>query len=339
MGFQDVVHGFIKDLPFEKKWCPITSARFAVPYRTLEYGEDRKWLIAGRNRIRLALRVPGTIILNADLYPSRGRNDQIGEMQSFLRSAFVGQPKGSHVLIPFAALRPAHIPMEDIRFIDRTFDTYTKRRVVCQKKYCRERPTYYHNAYEELHELPNGGHTVLHDIHRAGESFFSVGDRRFVCGFDRNDGLKRSSFYLTELPPSGKKAKTVDEALLTLRPPGLPETTLRQGEWFFVPTGIPTKDFGEEVRTEWHSKKGVPIVTADAEDLNRRFQQGDDEMDRRRRDRRHVASKVTTGRHVYAAGTVKDVQHDDLRLGDGKEWFRVVKNLAVNGWTSNGKVD
>ena len=42
---------------------------------------------------------------------------------------------------------------------------------------------------------------------------------------------------------------------------------------------------------------------------------------------------------VYVSGMVRDEEHTPLKLGNGKTWYQVVRNLSDGSWAAGGKVD
>jgi hypothetical protein len=42
---------------------------------------------------------------------------------------------------------------------------------------------------------------------------------------------------------------------------------------------------------------------------------------------------------VFVSGMVRDAEHTALKLGDGKTWFQVIRNRAVQSWGAGGQVD
>jgi hypothetical protein len=175
--------------------------------------------------------------------------------------------------------------------------------------------------------------------HFLGEVLFRHNDRLYVSGLDRNDDPARRNFYLARLP-AGAKPKTVDEALRALRPKGLPSNALRQGEWFLVKSKVDAKGLTVHTSTAF-SGKGVPILSANGGDMCRAIEPATTAPWMwRGRTERHVASRMTViDDNVYVSGMLRDAQHGPMKLGDGKEWFRVVRNVADSSWGANGDVD
>lgn len=197
-------------------------------------------------------------------------------------------------------------------------------------------------------------------VHFLGEALFRVKRRAvwdeakrthvnrvdyFVSGLDRNDDPNRRNFFLAQLSAARPAPKTVDEALALLRPKGVPEDALRQGEWFLVPS--PDKKFKpdqiiKDMKAVAKSntedlKAGVPIVSDDSKEQFERIKNGGWSMHARRE--RHRATRMVCNGAVYVSGMVRDAEHGALKLGDGKTWHKVVKNRAVGGWRAGGDVD
>ena len=254
------------------------------------------------------------VILNADTPPSRTTN----EHQREIRSA-VKRTKMRFCFLPFSALRAAQIPPSEVEIVHTTED----REVKVMRKY-RNRSTGEVKEEEVI-------------VHYLGETLFRHAERLYVSGLDRNDDPDKRKFFLTRLP-EGSKAKTVDQALIALRPKRLPKDALRQGEWFFVRADVrPEKDaiLREHEAHSGEKKRGVPILFDDSEQMRDMVYT----WEMRNRSGRHVATRVYLNGKVFVSGMVRDEEHNPLKLGDGREWFRVVKNLADGSWGATGDVD
>jgi hypothetical protein len=223
-----------------------------------------------------------------------------------------------HAFIPFSVLDQTSIPPQSVEVIATTSDFEQKRTGTRKNKRTGENETYEYT------------------VHFLGETLFRYRDSIYVCGLDRNDDPSKRMFYMAKVPgPAHTPPKSVDEALKRLRPPGLPEDTKRQGEWFFVPAPSykPPKNAEDVVRAT-----RVPIVSDDPKaqlDEMRRIttKRGEAEVPGWTvpgRERRHVATTMVINGAVYAKGAVHDEEHSPLRLGE--TWHKVVKNLAVEGW-------
>lgn len=276
----------------------------------------------------------GQLVLNGADGPTVNTRKQ----QRNLRDA-VARAHVSRCLIPFAALAEAGWNWERLLEADFEIVHVTEDRNVDHWVPCKHETCWIEDNYRDV----NGQKEHNYPQHFLGETLFRIEKRYFVCGLDRNDDISRRMFYLCVIPGP---AKTVDEALDSLRPPGLPKTALRQGEWFLVPTegirpgknvlkGVPDSAYSHETR-EWTPfvRQGVPVISDKAEAY--RFTDGTPPRALREREARHRVTHVfLNGPHVYVRGRMRDAEHGVLKLGDGKTWYRVVKNLAVQGWRLN----
>lgn len=271
------------------------------------------------------------ILVNGDGAPSKMTSQHQRTLRAQIQpwSQDGSAPRHAHAYIPFSVLTQAGISPEAVKVIAVTEDFEQKRIRRGKDNVTGERVD---------HE---------YTTHFLGETLFQHRDSFYVCGLDRNDDPNKRSFYMAKIPGSPiDPPKSVDEALLRLRPEGLPEGTKRQGEWFFVPTpeyAPPRK--GDMVRAT-----RVPIIADDPKaqlaemvktvHTKRGSTKEVQGWTVRSREKRHVASTMVINGAVYAKGVVFDEEHTALRLG--KTWHKVVKNLAIEGWryTQSGvKVD
>lgn len=268
--------------------------------------------------MRIAYRTKGPdgkqlILVNGDGAPTKATNEFMRQLRRALVERNYDMTKvdtviHAHAFIPFSVLQQAHISPRDVRVIATTPD-----------------------RVEEKTEPPSAGYptgrVVYH--HYLGETLFTSGERVFVCGLDRNDDPSRRMFYMCQIPVKGTKSlwpETVDEALAMLRPEGLPESALRQGEWFFVP--VPEYS---PPSNAYRMKGATPIISDHVEEQQRaRLEDGSIAPGVAARGRRHVATSMALDGSVFAKGLVRDAEHTTLKLGG--VWHRVVKNLAVEGW-------
>ncbi len=201
--------------------------------------------------------------------------------------------RSAHAYIPFSQLRVIRAQLDEIEVLATTEATV--------------KTTEYTNK---------NGKRALKVKHFLGETLFRAGKHLYVCGLDRNDDPDKRMFYMCRLPAS-HKPKTVDEALEGLRPSDVPKGSPRQGEWFFVPqpvVDLPTEAKRVPIKWDSPSKQRKVIANLEAD-----------------RSTRHIAQEMCLTRgEVFVRGTIKDDEHDTLKLG--KVWHRVVRNLAVEGW-------
>lgn len=278
----------------------------------------------------------GQLILNGDNAPTVTSRKQ----QRELRSSLGGRQA---CLLPFSALEAARVEPSDVNIVATTSD-----RQIVKWKACKCDKSWHQQESEYIRLLGDGTHERKHVAHFLGETLFTVGGlvreaQYFVCGLDRNDDPSKRHFYLARLP-EGAAPTTVDEALETLKPPGLPEEGwLRQGEWFFVPRPDVKAKVDEKniLVKETHVgyqglKPGVPIITANVDRVRDMYW---DSWEVRSRARRHRATRMYVNGAVYVSGMVRDEEHTPLKLGNGKTWYQVVRNLSEGSWAAGGKVD
>lgn len=273
----------------------------------------------------------GELLINGDNGPSKTTRAQ----QADLRRALKKFPNIRTGLVPFTALRAAFLDFNNIHLVDTTPDRIEELVEVCTRKNC----GYYHDEKD-------GKRVHRRSQHFLGETLFRVEENLYVSGLDRNDNPHRRNFFLAKLPKTKKKVKTVDEALAALRPSGLPETTIRQGEWFLVPE--PDKKFKsdqiiksvKEVTKEYttDTAPGIPLLSASADEQYETSKNAG-YLGTFRANRHRVSRMVCNGGHVYVQGIMRDASHGPLKLGDGKTWFRVVKNLSTGSWNADGNTD
>ena len=277
----------------------------------------------------------GQLILNGDDAPSVTSRKQQRELRSSLRGR-------QTCLLPFSALEAAWVKPSDVNIVATTPD-----REVVKWKACKCDKAWHQQESEYIRLLGDGTHERKHLSHFLGETLFTVGGlvreaQYFVCGLDRNDDPRKRHFYLARLP-TGAAPTTVDEALETLKPEGLPaEGWLRQGEWFFVPRPDVKAKVDEknilvkQTTVGYHQlKPGVPIITANAD----RARDTLDSWEVRSRAGRHRATRMYINGAVYVSGMVRDEEHTPLKLGNGKTWYQVIRNLSDGSWAAGGKVD
>lgn len=305
------------------------------------FSYDEHGVLWSYEAMQLARWLPdGTLLVNGDEGPSKTTKKQQREM----REAIKRHKPAKVALVPFSALWAARVDPRDVEIVDVTPDREIEQLRVCQSAKCPEAGT--------MHKHP-------HKVHFLGETLFRVKRQRwsdkantyvdvydyFVSGLDRNDDPARRNFFLAQLPATRHAPKTVDAALALLRPKGVPEDALRQGEWFLVPA--PDKKFKpdqtiKDVKSVAKSnsedlKAGVPIVSDDAKEQFERIKNGGWSMHARHE--RHRATRMVCIGAVYVSGMMRDAEHGALKLGDGKTWHKVVKNRAVGGWRAGGDVD
>ena len=178
-------------------------------------------------------------------------------------------------------------------------------------------------------ELPNGksaglgyspvfkGSKETFHWHRPGYALLRKENKRYLCGMDEG------SYFISHL---SCESQTCNEALANLRPKIIEDKeSLRQGEWFFVPTPSPNTKY--------------PGVLADRDYvLSRRNDRGN----------LHVASWGFTflnrtfvkGRIFHRASSTgtRSGEHRQVKLESGI-WYEAIQNTSLMNWSSQGKVD
>jgi hypothetical protein len=270
----------------------------------------------------------GILVVNGDQGPSMTTRKQQTIVRDAVRRA---DPQQRVAIVPFSALRAARVGLDEgFGLIDVGADTSVERWVLHSgppPSAAEIRDLRYHG----LRLRADGRWERKRTVHFLGEVLFRSYGNYYLSGLDRNDDPSRRNFYLTRLYVNGRTPpRTVEEALASLRPPQVPEDALRQGEYFFVPAPS-VKPQAKAVL------KQQPILTEHSDVMvemrkgywNAGF----------RRENRHVATRMYLNGSVYVLGMVRDAEHTHLKLGDGKTWYRVVRNTALGGWNATGDVD
>ena len=179
-------------------------------------------------------------------------------------------------------------------------------------------------SIEDFPNFPIRGHTVQSAFewegyrvprHLQGRGYV-VGDSAYqVCQHAPETttaflvGIDESSYFISQLP---ELVTSVEEAHEILKPEGLGDNYLRQGEWFFVPVTDPlvVEDLDDRLRRS----------------LNRRGSAVFGEMERHSS---HQGIAVTAYGGRYAIGPIVDTRkgHHKLLMLDG--WHKVMRNTEV----------
>lgn len=342
---------FIERKPVNKKlwskvrgssgWAAATNHGLVPPDGAARFSYDEDGTLWSYQQMELAKWLPDNVLLvNADEGPSNMTKDQ----QRTLRAAFRYCADMRVALVPFSALNRAGVTPRSVVVVDTTPDTEIRKDVVCRSKNCKEAGT--KHTHERL-------------VHFLGEVLFCAQQNRwdestkewrtvteyYVSGLDRNDDPERRNFFLARLPQTERRPKTVDEGLALLRPKTVPVTALRQGEWFLVP--CPDERFKPEqiikdmkkVGRQYSEdiKPGAVLVSDDPKEQYDRMQAGGWGLYNRRD--RHRATRMVCADAVYVSGMLRDAEHGSLKIGDGKTWHKVVRNLSEGSWRAGGYVD
>lgn len=248
------------------------------------FHDDYNRLYSYGHHFILAVRLAnGTYLINGDTYSS----------STSTHTSICIQTLKPNVIIPFSALRQVAEDVRQIKLIERNDDQYVDR----------------------LRKDPTTGEMVKYTEHRLGSAVFEHGGKHYLSSIDT--GAKRNrGYFLVELP---EPASSVDEAFDLLFPVGLDKSLpyIRQGEFFFVPTDMATKN--------------LTPVPKDQNDLTKHFPGAGT-------GHAHTATELRQldGKY-YARETVRHPEHKTTRLG--KIWHEVYCNRAVKSFNAVGNVD
>lgn len=164
--------------------------------------------------------------------------------------------------------------------------------------------------------------------HYLGAVLLFANGRRYLSGLDANEPGRRH-YFLTRLQESST-ATTVQQAYEDLKPVEVREAiaqgleVLRQGDVFFIESGARTKD----LKRYDSGVKSIGKIPSS-----------------------HYATEVRT----LKSGAYAEVEfvrgfvthkpdhagprHHRIKLGDGKQWYRAVRNTADGSWEAMGAVD
>lgn len=280
----------------------------------------------------IAVMAPGRAfaLLNGDIY-----SHTTSKHQSLVRVAIrkAGVPS---ITLPFTAMRSARINRDSIVPLEVRPETWAEETIITREKPS-EKYTY------NVRQLEDGRWSHTRMRHWLGASLFEAnvdpndhtGTRRmkFLSAFDEQE--PHPLYFLCALPPT--TATTIAEALEVLKPEEVKRaeaegaTTYRQGDIFAVPVdGNPVKEFGLEVRP-----RSLLLNTNHNATRVARHKREDGNVD------------------TYASGCLyhspigRRPDHARRKLGDGKQWFRIIKNtvpidpdtLRSRSWGHGGNVD
>jgi hypothetical protein len=244
------------------------------------------------------------------------------------------------IIIPFSALREAGIDRDTIERVEVLPDRYTwepRTRDESPKDWERS-DTRYAKDWSETHD---GKWAYMASVHHLGESLIKaayttreMGTYRdirhpaayFLSAFDENEP-GRGLYFLCQLPDEAEPT-TVAEAREALKPQAvkdaeaLGETVLRQGDVFAIPTDAETRN----LRAPSEHSAYVLNVNHKATEV--------------RYDKRNLTYARGVLRH-RPRETWRRPEHRAVKLGDGKTWYRLVKNTVPEGrsWSVGGNVD
>jgi hypothetical protein len=184
-------------------------------------------------------------------------------------------------------------------------------------------------------EVEGYGRCTLGFWHILGALLLDVGGRRLLGTID--DG----TYCIIECPG---QPSTIDEAFTSITPAGLPEKYERQGEWFFVPTGMDDRALARQT--------GLGLTGLRA--TVKRYGLPDSLfVETPRPDSRnlHECSILETTSAVFAKGRVVHKRRstgwwdrggasgEHLTINLGEEWHRVLRATELASWTQDRRTN
>ncbi len=229
----------------------------------------------------LLVRMPWGLLQNADKYSvSTAKHQRLAS-------------RVADVLIPFSALRNAGIYNDYIKELIETF------------KLIQTLP----GAYELRSYVNAQGETVKYEERRPSACVFTANKKYYISSMDNQN------YFISELP---RKAKSVQDAFNMLLPKECKGKRYeRQGEFFFIPSSLTTKD--------------IPFIVKQARLKNKREGQAP----------HHYVTEAgfTLNGKVYARGTVRHSQRDHTMLKFGNVWHEVIESNHTASFGAAGNVD
>lgn len=289
----------------------------------------------------------GWWLLNGDRYSVSTSRHQ-SEVQSAVKRS--GLP---YMIVPSSALDRAGIKRDTITPVEIMPDRYTT-----ETRTVKDMPLEFGHYRSNVRENDNGTWSYETQVHHLGEAVFTAdfayeeiveqpytdlktyarvpavrrwvrSTASFLSAFDDQEpgfGL----YFLAQLP-EGAAPSTVAEAFEALKPADVREyemhgspygPVLRQGDVFAVPSIFGTRDLqGPSKRSEY--VLGVNHLLTEV---------------------RVNAEGITYARGVMRhrpRETWRNPEHRSVKLGDGKQWFHLVRNTVPEGrsWSVGGNVD
>lgn len=211
--------------------------------------------------------------------------------------------------------------------------------IVWNKKTKKYYEDHYLSKRRKVFVPPDQGQFIAHSEHEDGTMWgcwhilgacvIEQGGNYYLCSLDAR------SYFVSQLP---KKVKTVEAAFELLKPTVVRKAeaagkqVLRQGEWFFVPTGLDDRAMAEKFSLTQKALAAVSKVG------NLPAQRPDSNL--------HQCKLCNDGKVSYARGKVfhRDSsgghltgEHHTLSLGN--QWHEVYRNTEIQSWTVNGRFD
>lgn len=290
----------------------------------------------------LAVRMPATdtapdgwYLLNGDRYSvSTNRHQAI--TREYANAS--GLPV---MILPFSAIRESGMEMGSIIPVAVDEDRWES---VTERRRAEDLPSYMRSPeaiamyvkWGELTDNGDGTYDYTHKVHHLGEAVFYAEYRTgryddeghgikqaayFLSAFDEQEG---NLYFLAQLP-YGATPSTVEEARDALMPPlvrlAVQDLAVqRQGDIFAIPMHeVKTRDLAGA------NERGAYVLGTN---------------------HKATEARVVNGT-TYARGILRhrpqwrDPDHRNVKLGDGKTWFALVRNLVPEGrsWSLGGNVD
>lgn len=253
----------------------------------------------------LAIRLDnGTFLLNGDRY-----SNSTSKHQSHTRTHC-----NPNIILPFSALREAGIDgrdMEKLIVVDQTPD----------------------QTREVDYKDHKTGEMKTRTEHLLGACVFKHGRKYLLSGIDTDAKTWGGGYFLVELP---RPVTSVLEAFESLKPKDLdPEDNYtRQGEFFFIPQAITTRELKKlQPRKGSFNKTNYPKGVLMKSKNIAMIVGGNDSGNP------HIARDVfiVNKKEVYCRGSIRHPQHKMINLGN--VWHKVLINQAKASFSSGGNVD
>lgn len=300
------------------------------------FHDDNRKLYSYGHHFILATRLDtGEYLINGDTYSS----------STSRHTSLCIRHLTPNVIIPFSALNQVTTEYSAIKLVDRSSDIYIPR----------------------IRRDPKTGEIIEYNEHRLGSAVIEIEGKHYLSSIDA--GAKdREGYFLVELP---ENVTSVDEAFDTLFPEDLARDAphVRQGEFFFEPTNMQTKElslieqlyewglydynrqttFHRKFSTKEHAENGLAthiktwgfnentegmtvhrFPVKGTKNLARYFNAGTGNP--------HTVSEIRQrDGTIFVRGTVRHPEHKTINLG--KNWHRVFVNRAVRSFSASGNVD
>jgi hypothetical protein len=174
------------------------------------------------------------------------------------------------------------------------------------------------------------GNTIDGFWHILGAALIEHAEKHYLCALDGN------SYFVSELPC---RVKTVVDAFECLKPEPVHraekegKSALRQGEWFFVPTGLDDKGMAKKFNL---TQKAL-LVQAAVSALPRIDESGNQHQCLQFKSDDGICYARGKVFHRPPNGEGLTREHATVNLGD--QWYEVWKNTEIRSWSQHGQFD